>query len=375
MKIGFVVNPWAGIGGAVALKGSDGSEIRAEALALGARQRANEKALTALTAFVEYNQFPKRVSWFTGAADMGASTLALAGIASLSIVPGTPPLQTESTDTALVVDWFKNQNVDLIVFAGGDGTARDICGVVGTQIPVLGIPAGVKIHSGVFAVTAHAAGEVLAGLVDGQLTELHCEEVRDIDEDAFRNNRVRAKFYGEMNVPVAGEFMQHVKVGGVESEPMVLSDIADWLIEELDPDTCYFIGSGGTTATLMEHLDIRNTLLGIDAIKNGQVLKTDCTENDLLELLSCHSCMAIISVIGGQGHILGRGNAQFSPQVLKLLGRDNLLVVGSKAKLKSLEGRPLYLDTTDPALDRQWAGIIPIITGYNNKVIYPVVAL
>jgi predicted polyphosphate/ATP-dependent NAD kinase len=223
-------------------------------------------------------------------------------------------------------------------------------------------------------VTAHAAGEVLAGLVDGRITEVRREEVRDIDEAAFRKNQVRSTHFGDMLIPVAGEFMQQVKVGGIESDELVLSDIADWLESQLDPERLYLVGSGKTTATLMDHLNIANSLLGIDAIKAGQLIQGDCTEADLLALLADQDATAIVSIIGGQGHILGRGNPQFSPAVLACLGKENLWVIGSKGKLRSLAGRPLLIDSSDPGLDRQWAGLVTVITGFDDRVIYPLVA-
>lgn len=375
MRIGFIINPWAGIGGTVALKGSDGADIRTEALHRGAHPKALEKAGIALH---ELNSLvlKSEVQWYCPPGSMGEDALrAEFGMDSeLNVQPTTLPEQTEAVDTRQAARWFMTQQVDLILFAGGDGTARNLLDEVGERVPVLGIPAGVKIHSGVFAVTPHAAGQVLAGLLTGDITELHQEEVRDIDEDAFRDNRVVARHYGDMQVPVSGEFMQHVKVGGIENQALVLNDIADWFVEEMADDICYFIGSGKSTATLMDKLNLNNTLLGIDAIYQGQVIRADCTESDLLELLDQYDCRAVISVIGGQGHIFGRGNAQFSPRVLRRLTRAHVTVIGTKAKLKSLEGRPLLMDTSDPALDNEWAGIIPVLTGYNDHVIYPVVA-
>jgi predicted polyphosphate/ATP-dependent NAD kinase len=377
MKIGLVVNPWAGVGGAVALKGSDGSAIRTEALKRGAVPRANEKTGHMLHAFLSHSKPDNSVQWFCAPADMGEHALLHAGILSQEITVHSRinVEQTEAEHTQLTMKWFKAMAVDIVVFAGGDGTARDVCSELGTLIPVIGVPAGVKIHSGVFAVTAHAAGEVLAGLVNGSITELHTEEVRDIDEDAFRDNRVASKYYGEMNIPVAGEFMQHVKVGGIESDELVLNDISEWLESRLEKNVCYFIGSGKTTESLMTYLQLPNTLLGVDAFMNGQVIKGDCTDSDLLKFLEVHPCKAILSIIGGQGHIFGRGNAQFSPAVIKTLGKDNVWIIGSKNKLKSLEGRSLLVDTTIPELDQEWAGLIAVITGYNDTVIYPVAAL
>jgi len=374
MRIGLVINPWAGVGGSVALKGSDGTATREKAIALGAQQRSVAKTKLMFQSFQENNLSHGNVQWFCGPGDMGA-IIFKGNKNHPEVYPDEIDCQTEAEHTIAVATWLIDQQVDLIVFAGGDGTARDLYSIVESSIPVLGIPAGVKIHSGVFAVTPHAAGEVLAGLVDGRITQIQVEEVRDIDEEAFRNNQVRSRYFGEMKIPLSGEFMQHVKVGGIESEPLVLSDIADWLDENMDPEICYFVGSGKTLSTLMEHLNLDNTLLGVDAVLNGEVIKQDCTENDLLQFLSVHSCHAILSIIGGQGHIFGRGNAQFSQQVISQLSKKDVTIVGSKAKLKSLEGRPLIVDSSDVELDKQWSGLIEVLTGYNDKILYQVAAL
>jgi len=374
MRIGFLINPWAGIGGTVALKGSDGEQIRSEALARGAQPRAQVKAQTMVQAFLSARLGDTPIAWYSAAGSMGADVLALLKVPNVTVMAVAPPRQTEAADSHAALDWMLKQQLDVLVFAGGDGTARDVFTLLGDRVPVIGIPAGVKIHSAVFAVTAHAAGEVLAGLVDGRITEVRCEEVRDIDEAAFRKHQVRSTYFGEMLIPVAGEFMQQVKVGGIESDELVLSDIADWLENQLDPERLYLVGSGKTTATLMDHLGIANSLLGIDAIKAGRLIQGDCTEAQLLALLADQAATAIVSIIGGQGHILGRGNPQFSPEVLARLGKDNLWVIGSKGKLKSLAGRPLLIDSGDPELDRQWAGLVTVITGYDDRVIYPLVA-
>lgn len=375
MKIGLVVNPWAGIGGAVALKGSDGAAVRAEALKRGAVPRANEKTAIMLSSFTAQAARRDDVTWYCAPGQMGSDALNSNNIKNVNVMALDLPQQTEAQTSRDVVAWLMDQQVDLIVFAGGDGTARDVYSQSLGKVPVIGIPAGVKIHSGVFAVTPNAAGEVLAGLVDGRITDLRVEEVRDIDEEAFRKNIVRAKHFGDMPVPVFGQYMQHTKIGGTESEALVLSDIADWLNEQMEEDICYFVGSGKSTATLMENLGLENTLLGVDAVLTGKVIKADCTEQDLLNLQAQHRCKAIVSVIGGQGHIFGRGNAQFSPQVLAKLQKENVIVLGTKTKLTSLNGRPLLLDTTSPELDKAWSGFITVTTGYNDQVIYPVETL
>ncbi|MFT7492359.1 MAG: putative polyphosphate/ATP-dependent NAD kinase, partial [Pseudohongiellaceae bacterium] len=188
----------------------------------------------------------------------------------------------------------------------------------------------------------------------------------------FRNNIVKAKFYGEMRVPQAGQFVQSVKQGGVEVEELVLQDIAADIVEGMEDDVLYFIGSGKTTLAIMDELQLENTLLGIDVILNHQLLKNDVSESDILAFLDQYPGKAVISVIGGQGHIIGRGNQQLSAAVLKKLGKGNLKVIATKAKISALAGRPLIVDSGDNDLDSEFSGTIEVTTGFKDYIIYPV---
>jgi len=366
LTLGLIINPLAGIGGSVALKGSDGAETVKQALALGAEKKANKRAQQAL----ELLQ-PQQFNLITCPNEMGQA-LAESLNFEYQLVPLESRDMTSADDTKEAAKQMLAAGVDVILFAGGDGTARDICDVVEDKVTVLGIPAGVKIHSGVYAVTPKAAGEVLQKLISGELVDVKSQDVRDIDEEAFRNNQVRARLYGEMRVPQAGNFIQHVKQGGVEVEELVIQDIAEDIADHMEDDVVYFIGSGKTTQQIMEHLGLENTLLGVDAVLNRELLKNDLTERDILELLQQYSCKAIISVIGGQGHIIGRGNQQFSSKVLRQLGKENLQVISTKAKITALEGRPLLIDSGDNEFDQEWSGSIEITTGYQDRIIYPV---
>ena len=366
-RLGLIVNPLAGLGGSVGLKGSDG--VAQLALEKGAVPKANERASVALGMLQDLAQ---QFHIVTCPGDMGESLVAEM---SLSFEVLDIPVHTPSSaeDTITAAKKMKAAGVDLLVFAGGDGTARDICSVVEDAFPVLGIPAGVKIHSGVYGITPKASGEVIRLLITGQLVDLKTQDVRDIDEDAFRNNQVKAKLYGEMLVPQAGQFVQSVKQGGVEQEDLVLEDMASYLADEMEDDVLYIVGSGKTTQFFMDQLGLDNTLLGVDAILNGELIQSDLTEADILQLLEQYpNRKIIVSVIGGQGHVFGRGNQQLSSNVIKKVGRENLLIVCTKTKLKNLEGKPLIVDTGDSNLDEALAGHIEILTGYNDKVLYPI---
>ena len=186
-----------------------------------------------------------------------------------------------------------------------------------------------------------------------------------------------SRFYGEMQVPGEGRYLQHTKVGGRESHELVAADIAAWLVEQMDPERLYLVGPGSTTAAFMEELGLANTLLGVDVVRNGEVLAADADEATLLRLLRETGADAtiLVTVIGGQGHVFGRGNQQFSPAVIRLVGLQNLVVVAAKSKISALQGRPLLVDTNDAALDQALVGYHPVITGYNDRILYRIEAV
>jgi predicted polyphosphate/ATP-dependent NAD kinase len=372
LHIGLIVNPLAGLGGSLGLKGSDGDALKARLGELSEEQlhRARDRVHRALGPLVAVAD---RVEFSTWAGDMGA--LALEELGLQYRVLGEPPSDlTTADDTRAAARSLRGAGVDIIVFAGGDGTARDLFDELGDRFPVLGIPAGVKMHSGVFAVSPEAAGELLVLLATGGLVGLRACEVRDIDEEAFRHDVVKSRYYGEMQVPGEGRFLQHTKVGGRESQELVAAEIAAWMVEHMESDRTYLIGPGSTTAAIAEELGLPNTLLGVDVIRNGELLVRDADESALLEVLGdCpDGATIVVTVIGGQGHVFGRGNQQFSPAVIRLVGKDNLVLVAAKSKITELEGRPLLVDTNDPDLDRELSGYYAILTGYDDHILYRV---
>ena len=366
-KLGILVNPFAGIGGALALKGSDGAEIREKALAMGAEKKANEKMAKALSIL---EALSGKFTVVTAAGDMGETVCESLGI-PYEVIYTPSAAQTEGEDSERAAKAMVEANVDLLLFAGGDGTARNICSVVGTQVPVLGVPAGCKIHSGVYCVSPSAAGQVVSQMIAGELVSEMDAEVRDIDENAFREGKVIAKHYGEMRVPAELTYVQAVKMGGKEDEALVLDDIAAYVGEIIDdePDTYFVMGSGSTVGAVMDFLGLENTLLGVDVVKQGELIASDVTASELIALTHDKPTKVILTVIGGQGHILGRGNQQLSPAFIRQIGKQNMLVVATKQKLQALNGKPLRLDSSDATLDAELAGAFTVITGYKDKVL------
>ena len=371
-KLGLIINPIAGIGGSVALKGSDGEGVAEQAIKLGAVAKSNDRAALALNVLTAYQD---KITVYTVSGDMGESCAKDLGF-NTHVVLSTAK-QTTAQDTELAVNKLLEQNVDIILFAGGDGTARNVCSQVGDKCPVLGIPAGCKIHSGVYAVTPKAAGRVVELMVTNQLVTLTDADVMDIDESLFRQGVVKAKRYGEMQVPCELRYVQAVKSGGKESDELVLHDIAAHVIDELE-DYFTIMGSGSTTAFVMEEMGLDNTLLGVDLIKEQELIANDLTEPELWQQIQSHQAKSdepiklVITLIGGQGHIFGRGNQQLSPRVIRAIGKDNIMIIATKAKLTELAARPLIADTGDEQLDQALSGFMPVITGYKDQVLYPV---
>jgi len=370
LRIGLIVNPLAGIGGSVALKGSDGEEVRALAADLDPDKlsRSMQRAVRALTILAAADA---HCQWLTCAGAMGQSVLDVCGF-GYSLCGELLSSLSTSEDTRLAAQIMREQGVDIIVFVGGDGTARDLYDTLGDNFPVLGIPAGVKMHSGVFAVSPEAAGELLLELSRGGLVGLALQEVRDINEEAFRADRVVARFYGEMLVPGEGRYLQHTKVGGRESADLVSLDIAAWVVEEMEEGVTYLVGPGSTTAAIMNELSLANTLLGVDVVRDEALLAADASEEELLQLLDRDQGPAkiIVTVIGGQGYVFGRGNQQLSPAVIRRVGVENILIVAAKSKITELQDRLLLVDTNDPELDEALSGYRPIITGYRDQILY-----
>ncbi|WP_223670439.1 ATP-NAD kinase family protein [Kangiella shandongensis] len=372
--LGFIINPFAGIGGKVGLKGSDGEAIRTEAFARGAKPQAVERARVALESLLDYQD---KLEVLTASGDMGENLLQDMGfnyqVVHDSREPSTFEDTIEAAKTMAGLDG-SHHRVEVLLFAGGDGTARNVYEAVDEAVPVLGIPAGVKIHSGVYAVTPHAAGLVIEKMLNQKLVSLLETSVMDIDEEAFRQGVVRAKQYGEMQVPAEHRYIQATKSGGREVEELVLQDIADFIIDNMEDERYYLVGSGSTCAVVMDALGLENTLLGIDCVHQGKLIASDMTEADILQLLKDHpkQVKVVITVIGGQGHIIGRGNQQLSSAVLSQLNKDDISIIATKTKLKELEGRPLIVDSDEPDINQRFAGVTKVITGYEDFVLYPV---
>lgn len=370
LRIGLVVNPVAGIGGSVALKGSDTEAIQQQARALGAVPHARDRARDALEKSLAYRD---ELSIVTAAHDMGENLCRELGL-DYRVVGDNTEGHTTPEDTEAAVAAMLAQGVDLILFAGGDGTARNVCHALEVAgqpgVPVLGIPAGCKIHSSVYAVTPSHAGELLALLARGRPLALKEAQVVDIDEAAFREGVVKARPYGAMRVPAEDRFMQNMKEGGVEQDELVLQDMAQYIIETMEDDWLYFIGSGSTTMAITEALGQDGTLLGVDVVQQGKIVCKDATEQQLLGYLENGKAKIVVTLIGGQGHVFGRGNQQLSPAVIRKVGRDNILIIATPAKLQGLEGRPLQVDTGDEALNKNLSGMMDVITGYEQHTFY-----
>lgn len=367
LKIGFLLNPIAGIGGPVALKGSDG--VVAEAISRGGERRSAERAAACIAAL---GAVGREIEWLTMPQEMGESLLVAQGIPCTvlgEIVSG----ETTADDTKRGVALFEQAGVDLLLFGGGDGTARDVFDASTSSKAILGIPCGVKMHSGVFATSPGAAAELISKMARGDLLSVVSGEVRDIDEHELRDGRLNTRFYGELPVPDDIRYVQHTKSGGREAESLVLTDIAAEIGENLEADTFYLMGLGSTVAGLMEAMKLEATLLGVDVLFNGELVAQDATEEELWAVVSGdHPSRIVVTVIGGQGYVFGRGNQQLSPRIIRRVGKNNIYIVATKTKLKELEGRPLLVDTGDAGLDDELSGTTEVITGYEDRVLYRV---
>jgi len=368
-KIGLVVNPVAGLGGRVGLKGSDGAEIQARARALGAEPQAMRRATIALAALIQ--QFPD-LHIITYPDEMGAVSTAKANITA-KIIGHLPPEETSARDTIKAARLMRSEGVDLILFSGGDGTARDIYQAIGSDFPVLGIPAGVKVHSGAFAATPQAAGELAVRYIDGKRVGLQLAEVLDVDEGKYRQGVLATQLYGYLSIPYHRRLIPGVKTPSFGNDESVLRAIAAEIVSSMEPGCHYILGPGTTTRAIMQQIGLPKTLLGVDVIQNGDLLAADMNEEGLLAIAKDGNCRIIVTPIGGQGYIFGRGNQQISPAVIAAVGVGQVTIISTPSKIFALQGKPLLVDTGDVKVDAELAGMHKVVTGLGDAMIYRVV--
>ncbi len=367
-KVGFLINPIAGMGGTVGLKGTDGRKTLREAIRKGAKPVSPERALRFLE---EMQRRDNRIEFLIAPGSMGENVASQLKLHRESI-GRIGRTTTSSEDSIRIARLMKKKRVDLIVFCGGDGTARDVLEGVGQETPVLGVPAGVKIYSSVFAINSVAAAESTVAFLDG-LTPKRLGEVVDVDEVAFRKNRLSVKLFGYLTTPDSRPLMQGSKSATGLSEDAELDAIAEYFVEEIDPVGTYILGPGSTVERIAKRLGVKKTLLGVDVVKgDGKLLGRDMNETALLGLVSKSPTKFIISPIGGQGFLFGRGNQQISPEVIRRVGVENITVVGSRSKIEALHPRRLLTDSGDEETDRQLRGYRRVITGYREEMVVKV---
>ena len=355
-KVGLVVNPIAGIGGRVGLKGSDG-ELSRKAAELGGISAAPQRTIETLRWLLK-----AKIDFviLTYPAEMGEDEAFESGIVP-TVVGRLVSDHTTADDTKRAAGDMIESRVDLLLFSGGDGTARDLMEVLDARVPVVGIPAGVKMHSGVFAINPRLAGRLAVSFLQGQTLT---KEVEVVDYDGDGN----LKLFGYMRVPFDQSIIQGTK-GYVPAEEGDEQAIAAGVIEELSGEYAYIIGPGKTAKSVMQSLNLPYTLLGVDVIKNKHLLIGDANEKQLLDVVERYDSKMVIGVIGGQGFLLGRGNQQISPNVVRKIGKQNMIVVATEEKILSLKNRPLLVDTGDQELDQSLVGYIKVVTGYRRTAV------
>jgi predicted polyphosphate/ATP-dependent NAD kinase len=366
-RIGLIVNPIAGMGGRVALKGTDGPDVLERALALGAAPVAAERAERALARLHDRCADVRLVA---AGGRMGADLAEAHGF-DTEVLPGGGGEATTAEDTRFAAAELARRQVYLILFAGGDGTARDIHAVVGDRVPMLGVPTGVKMHSGVFATTPENAGDVVGAFIGSHPRG----PVREADVvDAETGEAISTRLYGAARVPDDRLRVQAVKSRGAPPDEDALDAVCAAIAASMDPRRIYLLGPGTTMRRVTRQLGLEKTLLGVDAVRAGRLLGSDLAERDLLEVIADEPVTLVIGVVGGQGAILGRGNQQLSPAVLRRVGVENIEIVAGLRKLLALEPPLLRVDTGDPELDNALCGYRRVQVAPRRTLVYRVAA-
>ena len=348
------------MGGTVGLKGTDGKDVYQEALRRGAVPISEDRAVAALRSIPALLD----VQFLTASAEMGERAAISAGVPFRIVydLPGeTSPFETMEACIA-----FVRNSASLIIFCGGDGTAKDVLDAVGDIIPMIGIPAGVKMHSGVFLNSPSGLGPLLEHFLNGDAsTEM--AEVADVDESAVREGRISDRVHGYAQTIRAAGLTQPSKgevVGSTDQEEK--KEIAQYFVEKMEEGVLYIIGPGTTTNAIAQEMGLKKTLLGVDVYRDRNVVSNDAGERNLLSLLETSAKAVIVATpIGMQGFIFGRGNQQISADVIRKVGIEHIRIVATPSKLRTLAG--LRVDTGDVRLDEELKNYRRVLVGYGRE--------
>lgn len=354
--VGLIVNPVAGAGGRVGLHGTDGAELYAEAVRRGGAAASPPRAARALRRMA----LPSSTRVLAAPGVMGADLAAACGLDVTALaMPLRAGAPTMATHTVVAARLMAEAGVELLVFVGGDGTARDIAAALPPGLPVVGVPGGVKMRSGVFGTSPEAAADVVSDFARGGGRPLAEAEILDAAGDG-----VRSEFHGVITVPGAGGRLAGAKSFTMSGSPVELEALCAATAADLTPGVLYLFGPGSTTAGVLDQLGLPGTALGVDAVRDGKLIGTDLSEQEITTLMdqSRHTRL-VLGVIGGQGFLLGRGNQQLGPAVLSRLAPADLVIIATAAKLAALSPPRLLIDTGDEAAFSGFCGYHRVRTG------------
>ncbi len=369
IRLGLIVNPIAGMGGSVGLKGTDGA-LATKARSLGAVAVAESRAMAALS---QLDALGASLEVLTCSGVMGADVARRSGL-DVSILHHVMDVATGPEDSCVAALAIVERRPDLLLFVGGDGTARDLLPIVGTTTPLLGVPSGVKMHSAVFAATARAAGEVARNflIAADRASMLRDAEVMDREIVGDAATAASPKLYGMVRTPFLSFLVPGAKSTSRVTNRAALAGAARRVVGLLRDERISLLGPGSTMQLVKRQCGFEGTALGVDAVTKGRCLALDLNEKGILNLTDGCPTRLVVGVVGGQGFLFGRGNQQLSSRVIRLVGVENLMVMSSMEKLAALPGRRLLVDTGDEGLDRMLFGYLWVLVGEMRTVLMPV---
>lgn len=362
--LGLIVNPIAGIAGKYAFKGSDNPELVRRAIELGAKPISPERAKEALLVLKPLKDVLRLLTF---PSIMGEDEARECGFEP-EVVGELSSIKTTPEDTKKAARIMAERGAELILYAGGDGTTVDILEAIDQKVPILGIPSGVKIWSATFAINPKTAGLIALRYLWGELPVREAE-VMDVNEQLFRRDELNVQLKGYAITPYEPQYLQ----GSKWMSPQTTHEIEDQnaiarsVVENLESNTIYIIGPGTTCKAVADLLGIDKTLLGVDLVQNGKIIVKDAGEREILRAIENTKSKIIVTPIGRQGFIFGRGNQQISPEVIKKVGIENIIVIATPYKLSTIP--TLRIDTGSSELDEELRGYIRVITGYHQILI------